>query len=147
MGVKLTRTFFLASLTAKQPRAAFHYEFCCSFPQNAHTLHVLERSIFIGILFRLLRFSGLDVTTTLSWLGTEVVHKSKDTNFTFGLWWNVCAHVFCSCVRIFAQIINYYLMSLSFKFQKDLIFLWGDIALFVTLYDLEVKILDFFILN
>ena len=36
---------------------------------------------------------------------------------------------------------------LSLKFYKDPSFCWGDIALFVTLYNLEVKILCIFILN
>ena len=40
-------------------------------------------------------------------------------------------------------VINSYLMSLSFKFCKDLSFCWGDIPLFVTVYDLELKILSF----
>ena len=31
------------------PGATFSYEFCCCFPQNPHTLHALENSIFIGI--------------------------------------------------------------------------------------------------
>ena len=39
--------------------AESHYEFCCSFPQNARTLHALESSIFIGILCRHLRLSDL----------------------------------------------------------------------------------------
>ena len=34
-------------------------------------------------------------------------------------------------------------MSLSFKFRKDPSFRWGDILLFVTLYDFELKILSF----
>ena len=34
-------------------------------------------------------------------------------------------------------------MSLSFKFRKDPSFLLGDIPLFVTVYDLELKILSF----
>ena len=34
-------------------------------------------------------------------------------------------------------------MSLSFKFRKDRSFRWGDIQLFVTKYDLELKILSF----
>ena len=39
--------------------AESHYEICCSFPQNVHTLHALESSIFIRFLFRLLRSSDL----------------------------------------------------------------------------------------
>ena len=45
------------------PRATFQFEF---FPQNAHTLHALENSIFNGILGCLLRFSdwdGLDLVS------------------------------------------------------------------------------------
>ena len=34
-------------------------------------------------------------------------------------------------------------MNLSFKFRKDPIFRWGDISLFVAVYDLELKILSF----
>ena len=55
---------------------------------------------------------------------------------------NACAnfrythvHVFASCARVFAQIftkiflvVHYSVMSLSFKFHKDLIFRWGDIC-------------------
>ena len=41
------------------PGAESHYEFCCYFPQNAHTLHALESSIFIGFLCRLLRCVSL----------------------------------------------------------------------------------------
>ena len=52
-----------------------------------------------------------------------------------------------SCVRIYAPI-NCYLINISLKFHKDLSFPWGDIALFVTLYNLDVKIFGvFFILN
>ena len=32
------------------PGAESHNEFCCYFPQNAHTLHARENSIFIGFL-------------------------------------------------------------------------------------------------
>ena len=34
-------------------------------------------------------------------------------------------------------------MTLSFKFPKDMSFCWRDIPLFVTVYDLELKILSF----
>ena len=34
------------------PGAKSHFEFCCSFPQNTHTLHAPESSIFIGFLCR-----------------------------------------------------------------------------------------------
>ena len=37
-----------------------------SFPQNTHTLHALESSIFIRILFRLSHLSDLDISETLS---------------------------------------------------------------------------------
>ena len=48
----------------------------------------------------------------------------------------------------FSFLVNYFLMSISFTFHKDLSFRCGDIALFVTLYNLEVKMLGFFfILN
>ena len=43
------------------PGAESHFEFCCSFPQNAHTLHALESSIFVGFLSCLLRSSDLDL--------------------------------------------------------------------------------------
>ena len=48
------------------PGATFHYEFCCCFPQPAHTLHALESSISIEILCCLLRLSDLDLMTTIS---------------------------------------------------------------------------------
>ena len=67
------------------PGAESHYEFCCSFPQNAHTLCALDNSIFIRFLFRLLRSSDLDLVTALSWnLGTEGFQKSQNIFFTFG---------------------------------------------------------------
>ena len=47
------------------PGATFHYEFCCSVPQNAQTLHALESSIFIRILCSLLRFSDLYLVETI----------------------------------------------------------------------------------
>ena len=46
--------------------AAFHFEFCCCFPQNACTLHALESSVFNGFLSRLLHSSDLDLFTILS---------------------------------------------------------------------------------
>ena len=49
-------------------------------------------------------------------------------------------------VRIFTKknlVVKSYLMNLSFKFRKDPSFRWGDIPLFVTVYDLELKILSF----
>ena len=39
----------------------------------------------------------------------------------------------------FYVVVNYYLVSISFKFHEDPSFRWGDIALLVTLYNLEVK--------
>ena len=48
--------------------------------------------------------------------------------------------------RIFTKknlVVNSYLINLSFKFRKDLSFRWGDIPLFVTVHDLELKILSF----
>ena len=37
-----------------------------------------------------------------------------------------------------------YLINISMQFHKAPCFLWGDIALLVTLYNLDVKILGFF---
>ena len=45
--------------------AEYHYEICCSFPQNVRTLHALESSIFIRILCSLLRFSDLYLVETI----------------------------------------------------------------------------------
>ena len=42
------------------------------------------------------------------------------------------------------MVIKYYMMNLNLKFHKDPSFCWQDIMLFVTLYDLEVKILGGF---
>ena len=63
---------------------------------------------------------------------------------------NVHARIYSWCARVCAQIfmkrnliVTSYLMSLNFKFRKDPSFFWGDIPLFVTLYDLKVKILSF----
>ena len=60
------------------------------------------------------------------------------------------ARIFGSCARVHTRIftknnlvITFYLMSLSFKFRKYQSFRWGDIPLFVTVYDLELKILSF----
>ena len=65
--------------------------------------------------------------------------------------WNMRMRVYDSCVSIYAPIFmqsmnfflvfNYYLMSLSLKFHKDLSFRWGDIALFVTLNNMEVIVI------
>ena len=48
--------------------------------------------------------------------------------------------------RIFTKInalINSYLMRKSLKFRKDPSFGWGDISLFVTMYDLDRKCSSF----
>ena len=49
--------------------------------------------------------------------------------------WYTFMHVFASCVQVCAHIftkffllVHYFVMSLSFKFHKDLIFHWGDIC-------------------
>ena len=49
--------------------------------------------------------------------------------------WYTFMHVFALCVHVCAQIftkffllVHYFVMSLSFKFHKDLIFHWGDIC-------------------
>ena len=51
----------------------------------------------------------------------------------------MCTHAFATRVHASLHgsllVVSYYLMSLSFKFHKDPIFLWGEIALFVTLYN------------
>ena len=63
---------------------------------------------------------------------------------------NICARVYDSYVHVRARIfmkknlvVESYLINLSFKFRKDPTFRWGDIPLFVTMYDLELKILSF----
>ena len=63
---------------------------------------------------------------------------------------NGYARVYSSSGRARAQIftkknldITFYLMSKCFKFGKDPTFRWGDIPLFVTLYDLELELLSF----
>ena len=68
------------------PGAESHYEFCCPFPQNGHTLHALESSIFIGILCCLLHSSVLDLLTTLSQnLGPEGAQKVKILNLLLAI--------------------------------------------------------------
>ena len=59
------------------------------------------------------------------------------------------ARVYNSCARIYAPIfmkfflvVSQCLINLSFKFRKDPSFRWGDISLFVTVFDLELKILS-----
>ena len=52
----------------------------------------------------------------------------------------ICAQIFLKCLLV----VYYYLLSLSFKFHKDPSYHWGDITLFVTLYNFEVKIAFFF---
>ena len=60
------------------------------------------------------------------------------------------ARVYSSCAHVRARIftkkisvITSYLLSKSIKFLKDPSFPWGDIPLFVTAYDIELKILSF----
>ena len=60
------------------------------------------------------------------------------------------ARVYSSCARVRARIltkinvlINSYLIRKSLKFRKDPSFRWGDIWLFVTMYDLDLKFLSF----
>ena len=60
------------------------------------------------------------------------------------------ARVYGSCARIRARIftkknllITSYLIRKSLKFRKDPSFRWGDISLFVTMYDLDLKFLSF----
>ena len=60
------------------------------------------------------------------------------------------ARVYNSCARIYAPIfmkfflvVSQCLINLSFKFRKDPSFRCGDISLFVTVYDFELKILSF----
>ena len=57
------------------------------------------------------------------------------------------ARVYGSYARVRARIftkknlvVKSYLMNLSFKFCQDPSFRWGDIPLFVTVYDLELEI-------
>ena len=69
-----------------------------------------------------------------------------------------CAHArFAASVRVFGSyarvrariftkknlVVKFYLVNLSLKFRKDPSFRWGDIPLFVTVYDLELRILSF----
>ena len=49
--------------------------------------------------------------------------------------WYMFVHIFALCPYVYAQIftnffllVHYYVMSLSFKFHKNLIFCWGDIC-------------------
>ena len=58
------------------PGAAFHDKICCSFPQNAHTLHALKNFAFIRILCCLLHSSDLDLVETAKISGPEDVPKS-----------------------------------------------------------------------
>ena len=62
---------------------------------------------------------------------------------------SVHVYKYCTynCAQIFKKfflVVKYYFMSYSLKFYKDPSFRWGDIALLVTLYNLEVKMLGFF---
>ena len=47
------------------PGSTFHCEIGCCLPQNAHTLHALESSIFNRIACRLLHLSDLDLLETI----------------------------------------------------------------------------------
>ena len=61
---------------------------------------------------------------------------------------NLTTRTYALIIMKIMLVVNYYLISLSFKFHKDQSFCYGDIALFVTLYNLEVKIFRaFFILK
>ena len=57
--------------------------------------------------------------------------------------YNWCTHI---CAQIFLKllVVNYFLMSFSFKFHKDISFFWGVIALFEILYNVEVEKIEFF---
>ena len=51
------------------------------------------------------------------------------------MFWYTCVHVFAlfalTCLQIFTKfflVVHYSVMSLSFKFHKDMIFRWGDIC-------------------
>ena len=58
--------------------------------------------------------------------------------------WNVLARVYDSCACTYTPIFKHFLVvNYYLKFPKDLSFRWGDIPLFVTMYDLELKILSF----
>ena len=65
--------------------------------------------------------------------------------------WQIAhARVYGSCARVRARIftkintlINTYLMRKSLKFRKDPSFRWGEISLFVTMYDLDLKCSSF----
>ena len=54
----------------------------------------------------------------------------------------LCAH---ACTDLYKKnlVVESYLINSSFKFRKDPSFHSGDIPLFVTVYDLELKILSF----
>ena len=65
------------------PWATYQYKICCSSPQNAHNLHNLESSIFIGILCSLLLLSDLLESTNYD-LGSEGIAKSQNISFIYG---------------------------------------------------------------
>ena len=56
------------------------------------------------------------------------IHKCSKFWYTFVHVFALCAHI---CAQIFTKfflLVHYSVMSLSFKFHKDLIFCWGDIC-------------------
>ena len=50
---------------------------------------------------------------------------------------------FCYDVETENLLIASYLMTKSLKFRKDPSFRWGDVSLFVTMSDLDLKFLSF----
>ena len=123
------------------------------------TLHTRVRPIKVEILNRFLRMADHGLLTVLikkNWrrliLGYVfyclklrfVARKGARSRQNV----NACVYGSCACVRaqIFTKkhlVVTSYLMSLSFKFCKDPSFRWGDIPLFVTMYDYELKLLLF----
>ena len=72
--------------------------------------------------------------------GTESVNRCARTRHKRAhSRWNARTRVYASCARIFARIFR----SISLKFHKDPSFRWGDIVLFVAVYDLELEIISF----
>ena len=65
------------------PGAVFHYEFCCYFPQNAHTLHAMKSKVLSVLFYAVfLRFSDLALVKTISLnLGPKGGPKSQNTLF------------------------------------------------------------------
>ena len=83
--IKTVTTRCKQSYGKPAPGAESHYEFCCSFPHNTHTLHALESSIFIGFLCRLLRSPDLDFVTTKLRFGNRRCPKNSEYLFYFWL--------------------------------------------------------------